>query len=71
MALVAAGAALGLAVTLAAAGLLDKLLFGVNPRDPLVYTAVVLAVAAAGLAANAIPARRAAGLDPMRALRAE
>jgi len=71
MALVAAGAALGLAVTLAAAGLLDKLLFGVNPRDPLVYTAVVLAVAAAGLAANAIPARRAAGLDPMRALRTE
>lgn len=71
MTLVAAGRAIGLAVALAAATLLDKLLFGVSPRDPLVYTAVVLAVAAVGLLANAIPARRAAALDPMRALRTE
>jgi predicted lysophospholipase L1 biosynthesis ABC-type transport system permease subunit len=69
MRLVAAGTALGLAVTLAAATLLEKLLFGVSPHDPLVYTAVVLAVAAVGLLANALPARRAAALDPMRALR--
>ena len=53
----------------AAAGLLEKLLFGVSPRDPLVYSLVVLAVAAVGLLANAIPARRAASLDPMKALR--
>jgi ABC-type antimicrobial peptide transport system permease subunit len=71
MALVAVGTAIGLAVALAAAGLLEKLLFGVSPRDPLVYAAVVLAVAAVGLLANAIPARRAASLDPMRALRTE
>jgi predicted permease len=69
MRLVAAGTALGLAVTLAAATLLEKLLFGVSPRDPLVYTVVVLAVAAVGLLANALPARRAAALDPIRALR--
>jgi putative ABC transport system permease protein len=71
MALVAAGTAIGLAVALAAATLLEKLLFGVSPRDPFVYTVVVLAVIAVGLLANAIPARRAAALDPMRALRTE
>jgi putative ABC transport system permease protein len=71
MALVAVGTVIGLAVALAAAGLLEKLLFGVSPRDPLVYAAVVLAVAAVSLLANAIPARRAASLDPMRALRTE
>jgi ABC-type antimicrobial peptide transport system permease subunit len=60
-----------LAVALAAATLLESLLFGVSPRDPWVYTAVVLAVAGVGLLANAIPARRAAALDPMRALRTE
>jgi ABC-type antimicrobial peptide transport system permease subunit len=71
MVLVAAGSALGIGVTLAAAGLLEQLLFGVSPRDPLVYGAVVAAVATVGLLANAIPARRAARLDPMRALRSE
>jgi putative ABC transport system permease protein len=71
MTLVAAGAAIGLAVAFLAATLLDQLLFGVSPRDPLVYGAVVLAVVAVGLLANAIPARRAAALDPMKALRTE
>jgi putative ABC transport system permease protein len=71
MALVAAGTAIGLAVALAATTLLEKLLFGVSPRDPFVYAAAVLAIAAVGLLANAIPARRAAALDPVRALRAE
>ena len=65
------GTAVGLAVALAAAGLLENLLFGVSPRDPLVYGAVVLVVAAVGLLANAVPARRAASLDPVRALRSE
>jgi len=71
MVLVGAGTAIGLAVALAAAGLLQKLLFGVSPRDPLVYGAVVLAVVGVGLLANAIPARRAASLDPVKALRTE
>jgi ABC-type antimicrobial peptide transport system permease subunit len=71
MALVAIGAAIGLAVAFAAAGLLEKLLFGVSPRDPLVYSMAVLAVAGVGLLANAIPARRAASLDPTMALRTE
>jgi putative ABC transport system permease protein len=71
MSLVLAGTAIGLAAALGAATLLDKLLFGVSPRDPVVYAAVTLAVAAVGLLANAIPARRAAALDPMKALRTE
>ena len=71
MALVAIGAAIGLAVTLAAATLLETLLFGVSPRDPSIYLVVLLTVAGVGLLANALPARRAAGLDPMRALRSE
>jgi ABC-type antimicrobial peptide transport system permease subunit len=71
MALVAAGAVVGLIVTLAAASLLGKLLFGVNPRDPTIYTLVILGVAAVALLANLIPARRAASLDPMKALRTE
>ncbi|MGI9074105.1 MAG: ADOP family duplicated permease [Bryobacteraceae bacterium] len=71
MVLVAVGAAIGVAVTLATASLLDKLLFGVSPRDPLVYTIVVLVMATVGLLANAIPAWRAAAVDPVTALRTE
>jgi predicted permease len=71
MALVATGAVFGLAMTLAAASYLDNLLFGISPRDPFVYALVVLGVAAIGLLANALPARRAAALDPMKALRSE
>jgi ABC-type antimicrobial peptide transport system permease subunit len=50
---------------------LESLLYGVSPLDPLavsVATAVLLAVAAA---ANLAPARSAARVDPMRALRSE
>jgi predicted permease len=71
MALVAIGAALGLTATLLAARLLETLLFGVSPRDPLIYAAVILGVACVGLLANFVPARRAAAVDPMLALRVE
>ena len=71
MTLVSVGAMIGIGVTLLAAGLLNKLLFGISPHDPLIYTVVLLAVAAVGLLANTMPARRAASLDPMKALRAE
>ncbi|HTS66669.1 MAG TPA: FtsX-like permease family protein [Candidatus Acidoferrales bacterium] len=70
MAPVAAGAAAGLVAALAGAVFLEKMLFGVSPRDPAVYAAVVLAVVAVGRLANALPALRAAALEPMRALRA-
>ena len=71
MTLVVAGIAVGLTVTLASATLLENLLFGISPRDPVVYTIVVLIVVTAGLFANVIPAGRAARFDPMQALRTE
>lgn len=49
----------------------EGFLYQVNPRDPAIYGAVVLLLAAATLPACLIPARRAARVDPMVALRAE
>lgn len=46
-------------------------LFSIEPTDPRAFAAAVLLLAAAGLMASAIPARRAANVDPMVALRAE
>ena len=71
MKLVALGAALGLAAALPAAGLMGGMLFGVSPRDAATYVAVVSLVAAVGLAAVYLPARRASRVDPVQALRAE
>jgi ABC-type antimicrobial peptide transport system permease subunit len=65
------GTAAGLAAALMTGHLIEKLLFGVKAKDPVIYTAVVLGIAAVGLLANWIPARRAAAVDPMRALRTE
>jgi len=67
----AAGLAIGLALALLSGRLLQGLLFGVTPRDPLILSAVVVAVAVATLLACSIPVRRAVRVDPMVALRAE
>jgi ABC-type antimicrobial peptide transport system permease subunit len=69
MALVSIGVAAGLVGALLVTGLLRTLLFGVSSRDPLIYAAVVLGVTMVGLLANFVPARRAATVDPIRALR--
>jgi predicted permease len=61
----------GLAGTLAVSGLVENLLFGVKARDPLTYAAVAVAMAAVALAANLVPARRAAAIAPTEALRSE
>ena len=71
MLLVTIGVALGLAGALAAVRLLQTLLFGVSSRDPIIYAAVMLGVVVVGLLANVVPARRAASVDPLRALRFE
>jgi putative ABC transport system permease protein len=48
---------------------LSSLLFGIDARDPLTYVAVTTTLGAVALVATAIPARRAAAVDPMIALR--
>jgi ABC-type antimicrobial peptide transport system permease subunit len=62
---------LGVAGALAAVRFLQTLLFGVSARDPWIYGTVLLGVAFVGLLANMVPARRAASVDPMRALHFE
>ncbi|HEY6490902.1 MAG: ABC transporter permease [Terracidiphilus sp.] len=69
--LAAVGCVLGLGGAIAAAGLLRSLLFGVSPFDPLVLTFAVLGVLLLALAASALPALRAASINPMQALRGE
>ena len=68
--LIAAAAVLiGAATALAVTRVMRSLLFGVNAVDPLTYVLVCMLVAFTAVAASYIPARRAARLDPMRALR--
>jgi ABC-type antimicrobial peptide transport system permease subunit len=68
--LIAAAAVLiGVGTALAVTRVMRSLLFGVNEADPLTYLLVCLLVGGTALAASYIPARRAARLDPMRALR--
>jgi len=66
-----AGLALGVAGAVALTRLLSSLLFGVTPTDPLSFAAVVVVLLVVALAATAVPAWRAAQVDPARALRAE
>ena len=71
MALVSLGVLAGLTGALWATRLLQTLLFGVSSHDPLIYTTGVLGVIIVGLLANFVPARRAAAVDPIRALHFE
>jgi len=70
-ALVAGGLGIGLAGAWAATRVLKNFLFEVTPFDPLTFAAVSLLLALVALAACYIPARRAAGIDPLVALRCE
>lgn len=61
----------GLLGNLALAGSLSSLLVGVGPFDPFTYLAVAALVLLSGLAAAWLPARRAAGIEPVELLRAD
>jgi putative ABC transport system permease protein len=65
------GIALGVGAALALSRVMRALLFGVSPTDPMTYAAVSGALAGAMLLAIYLPARRAARVDPVVALRAD
>jgi ABC-type antimicrobial peptide transport system permease subunit len=69
--LVGAGAVLGIAGSLAAASLIRGLLYGVRSWDVPTLAASVTVLSLAALLASYIPARRAASVNPVEALRSE
>jgi putative ABC transport system permease protein len=69
LALAGLGLALGLAAAFAGSRLLTSMLFQVKPNDPLVYLGVAVLLGSVTLLASYAPARRAARIDPLSALR--
>lgn len=69
--LTAVGIGVGVGTAAALMHLMKSLLFGISPLDPLTYLTVPLVLAAAAAVASYLPARRAAAIDPVEALRAE
>jgi putative ABC transport system permease protein len=71
LALAALGVAIGLAASLALTRLMKGLLFGVSAADPLTFVVIALLLVGVALMAALVPARRAAKVGPMAALRRE
>jgi putative ABC transport system permease protein len=71
MKLVACGVALGLAASFSLTRLMSNMLFGVSAVDPMTFGAITLLLMFVALLACWIPARRAAKVDPIVALRCE
>ena len=67
----AVGLTIGLVLAFLLSQLVSLIMYQVDPRDPLVFTAVVAVIVGVSLLASWIPARRATGVDPMVALRYE
>ncbi len=67
----AIGLGIGLVVSLVVSRVLASLLYGVTPTDPLTYVAVALLLGSVALLASYLPARQAARVDPVIALRSE
>ena len=68
---IAAGAAIGLALSIMLGRLLTTMLFGVQPLDPLTFACVAALLVVTALASTAGPAWRAASVDPATALRGD
>jgi predicted permease len=68
---IALGLAIGIPVALAGGRLLASILYGVKSYDPLILGLASAILAACALVAGFVPARRAASIDPMKALRTE
>jgi putative ABC transport system permease protein len=71
LAVIALGVVLGIGIALALGRLIESLLYGVTPRDPVAMAAAAAVLIAAGVGASLVPAWRAAKVDPVRALSAE
>lgn len=69
--LTSVGAVIGVTVSLAATRILESVLWGVSPTDPVTFALVVVGVAAAALLACYLPARRALAINPLVALRTD
>jgi putative ABC transport system permease protein len=68
---IALGVLVGAGGAIALSGFMQKLLYGVEPTDPVTFVAVTILLVGVALLACWIPAARAARLDPMVALRSE
>jgi predicted permease len=71
MVLLGVGSAVGLLSGVLASRLLEQIVYQANPRDPVVVGGAVLTMALLGIAASAIPARRALAVDPSKLMREE
>jgi len=71
MKLAGVGLLLGIVAALAATRLMEKLLFGVRPNDPVTFAGIGLLLTVVALVASWLPARRAVRTDPTTALRAD
>jgi len=65
------GGAIGLVIALGLTRLLSDLLFGISPMDPIAFGSTLATLVTVALAASYVPARRAARVNPVTALRAE
>lgn len=71
VALVGAGLAIGIAMSIAGSRLLQAYLYGVSGRDPITYAGIIAILGAGALCAAYLPARRAMRVDPVVALSSE
>jgi predicted permease len=71
LSLITAGGLIGLALSVAAMHLATSFLFGLSPEDPAILASAAALLYLVSVVAGFLPARRAASIDPMRALRTE